>query len=102
MVLDNLLAGSKTDSRSLHFFSVQSREDSEDAGLVFTRNTDAVVLDGEHEITVSGFGRHVNHWFSFVPILDRISDQILQQLCQPDRIVNDRRQLVMCNARTAV
>src|SRR5687768_5634100 len=83
VALDDLLADREADAGAVIVAAaVQPLEQDEDALEVFSRDADAVVADPETAHLAVGFGRDVDAHRVLAPELQRIAEQVLEQLQQ--------------------
>ena len=72
---------------------MQPSENAEDLLGVFGLNSDAVVLDGEIEVRPAALGFDVDERRFATAVLDRVADQILKDLNEPDLVRSNRGKL---------
>src|ERR1700681_3392225 len=102
MPLHDALADCEADTRTWNFLSVQPLEDSENPVVILRRDADAVVSDRKKPVLPFLLGRHVYVQRSLAAILDRVADQVLEELDQGAALQPDVRQGVMGNGGSAL
>ena len=93
VLVDDLLADREPDARArVAIGAVQAVERAEDdLGLVRIQ-ADAVVADGDHRHVAVTAGEHLDPRVGVARELDRVGEQVLQQLDEPGRVAHHGRQ----------
>src|SRR5206468_7185881 len=96
LAFDDLLADSQDDAGSRVFLlDVQALEDDEDPRGVLGIEADAVVADGEDPLVAFAPGRDMDEGRGLAAELDRVADQILEDLPESNRVGPECRQGVV-------
>jgi hypothetical protein len=96
MPFHNFLADCQSDAGTGIFLpAVKPLKDDEDALGVLRGNADAVVSYGERPPIAASAGREVNAGWFIAPELDRVSDQVLEQLSELGAVGHHHRERVV-------
>src|SRR5260221_1577118 len=93
---DDFLAKRQSDAGAGIFLpAVQALKEDENAPEILGRDPDPIVPDRKLPFQALAFDLHLNHWRLRAAELDRVADQVLEQLGELDRVPLDARQGVM-------
>src|ERR1700690_910087 len=102
-VLDDLFAYGQTDALSRVFRAeMQPLKDNKNMFCLFGHNPDTVIAHTEQPFRGSVLGPHRYHRWFFSAELDRVPNQILENLRQVRALPPDHRQGAVCDPRAAL